>query len=224
MFVLPTHFLFLFQDTPFSSNVSLKALTSQGKRFDVACRMMRASLINDGKRTGNSMTAVFKEKIDSNSCIVLSIDGENITDENVKMQFGSELITAKYLLSLIKNHKGFTEEETITINTVDVKPETSFLDLVRSIKSNGSRIALFHESGDFVFKGANRKLSMENEKNVFEYVIIGNNQGFPPDVLENLLLLVDATFALGRKDIHDSGLLFSYLGSQVITLLNFFQN
>ena len=76
------HFICFFENTPFNKRISIKALTSQGKRFDVVCRMIKAALKFDGTWTRNSIEIWFAgDREFPRNVVRIVIDGAKLAED-----------------------------------------------------------------------------------------------------------------------------------------------
>lgn len=222
------HWLFLFEDTPLPPDPPLKALTSLGKRFDVACRMLLAAV----QSPADKATCFFRSDADVGeiSTVVLDIDGSTFEEGGAPR---SEIAIARWLGDAMKHAGG--EKKTIPgvlVSTIAAMPPAhAFMERVSRAKESGLEIIVLHENGVPCLEVSKRngleattsispseECLSRNPGNERLY-IVGNHAGFAAEIETELLGMADGVFCLstpgsereGEKDGTPS-----YLGSQVI--------
>nr|MDO8111360.1 hypothetical protein [Candidatus Sigynarchaeota archaeon] len=215
-------FFFLFEAIPLTPSVPLKALTSQGRRFDVACRMIRSSLLFDGIPTHNSVEAWFGSDGGKILPAILSIDGHILDDVLLFKKFYSELVLAKFLKQLAQ---GSSEVPGIEINALELSTDVQarFLDRMKLEKLEGRRaLVALHETGQaMVATGQEGALLFQDRETRGLSIVIGNHQGIPPAIEADLLQACDHVLCLSTITPEVGSQSISYLGSHVIDMLNY---
>ncbi|MEX2681080.1 MAG: hypothetical protein Q6373_005740 [Candidatus Sigynarchaeota archaeon] len=226
-------FFLLFDTTPLSPEAPLKALTSQGSRLDVACRMIRACVLGpDGNPSGHSVSAWFASGGNQSPAAALHVDGRVVSAPVVLARFHSELVLARYLKELIKSTLRGTGEHNapgITLQLLDTATDaaSAFLESIKLEKElAGRKVVLLLERGTPVLDASHPGiLVFKNMQDDGTAIIVGDHHGFPARVEEKLLDICDhvaAINAAGRTDKLRREI--SYLGSHAIEFLQLFNH
>ncbi|MFX0101691.1 MAG: hypothetical protein ACFFCS_19155 [Candidatus Hodarchaeota archaeon] len=226
-------FLFFFQETPFTPDVPLKALTSQGKRFDVACRIIKSVLSSNDDHPETSVECWFAEGKLREKPVHLIINGDLVPEETRNRHFFSELAIARFLKSEITNHVRNYEEDIscgikMTFFPVDSTLKEHFINSLETLKSDEYfRMILLEEGGEPIFR-SDEKLAISVDWGLhFNFdklaFIIGDQAGFPDDLGNGWKTACHSRISLGTggKSIEQETSTVSYLGSQVVQMLRF---
>jgi tRNA pseudouridine-54 N-methylase len=223
-------FFLLFDSTPLTSAVPLKALTSQGMRLDVACRMLRACVLGpDGRPSGHSVSAWFSGGGREAPARLVDIDGRVLDARVAAGCFRSELVLARHLKGIIAGIARGTGENVrggIKLQVLDggTSAPDAFIDSIKREKHEaGKEIVLLHEHGIPILDGSRPGiLAWKQVQGENAVIVVGNHQGFPAHVEKELLSISDHIFAIGVGTHQDSAGQVSYLGSQVIAFIQMF--
>nr|MDO8085062.1 hypothetical protein [Candidatus Sigynarchaeum springense] len=220
----------LFDSTHLSPAVPLKALTSQGSRLDVACRMLRACVLGpDGKPSGHSASAWFAGSGTNSPAVAIHVDGR-VLDASVAVdRFRSELVLAKHLKEIITAAVRGTGEKLahgITLRLLDTATDaaSAFLESIRLEKQHGgNKVVLLLERGTPVLEGSHPGcLELNSLRDEDVAIIVGDHHGFPARVEEELLSISDHVLAIGVGGPRELRGKTAYLGSHVIMFLHLF--
>ncbi|MBD3185421.1 hypothetical protein GF325_01225 [Candidatus Bathyarchaeota archaeon] len=226
------HFLFPFHETPLNMPFPLKALTSQGKRFDVFARMLDAMKKFALHGRDVQVEGLFKEDDDQVPRVLARFANRNALTHDSSKAGGclpnSELGIAKFFNDVLGSGdiKRRVPDYPIFIDRLPARggnTGTAFLHRVKSLKKEGREAWLFHEAGDPVIK----LIPEESITLCFSpsdipeklLVIIGSNLGFPPTMEQDLLSVADKVFSISPIGAAPRQVPLSYLGSHVISIL-----
>ncbi|NMC04001.1 MAG: hypothetical protein GYA24_02255 [Candidatus Lokiarchaeota archaeon] len=227
-------FFLLFSSTPLPPSIPLKALTSQGKRLDVACRMLRACTVGpDGCPSGHHVAAWFAGDGKLVRSIELHVDGHALDQPAILARFRSELVLARYLAEIVSGiarENGTKNEDCIHARFLDagMNAEDSFLEAIRREQvESGTEIILLHENGtpilDFCRPGM---LEWKQVQAHGAAIVIGDHNGFPVHVERTLLRTSDRILCItkSKRDEHGVGdaKVIPYLGSHVAAFVQMF--
>jgi tRNA pseudouridine-54 N-methylase len=222
----PPSLFFYFNDTPLHARVPLKAMTSQGRRFDVACRMIRAALFRDGKFLPTAVSCWFSGD-PAIPPVRVDLCGQDLETNQEEGRFRSELAVARLLVAAMQDATGSGMEArsggiVVTTFPAGENPVTDFMATIDRARTTEGRITvLLHESGSPL-------LSMDEDGNVATEldannplaIIVGNHKGFPEEIEQKLLDTCDhvACIRISRPgDVEQVPV--SYLGSHVIEMM-----
>jgi tRNA pseudouridine-54 N-methylase len=223
-------FFLLFDSTPLTPAAPLKALTSQGMRLDVACRMLRACVLGPGgSPSRHSVSAWFSAGAREAPAIALHIDGRALDATVAAEHFRSELVLARHLkMTAAGIARGTGGDGCVGIKLQVLDESTSvpdaFLDSIKREKhEGGKKIVLLLEQGTPILDVSHPgMLAWKKVLDDSTTIVIGNHQGFPARVEEVLLSISDRVFSIGAGVPRDSAGGVSYLGSHVVTFVQMF--
>lgn len=200
-------FFLPFATTPFQAPVPVKALTSAGKRFDVACRMLREVLRADEGFTPATATCWFGAGAGGSPVIRLDIDINGVKLDAV----ASELRLASTLDNAIRAG----DTGTLSITVLDARDGLvpHVIGGIQAFKERtGGQVVLLHETGQAVVgataTGIDVSWDVPRDRSIA--FVVGSHDGFPPDLEGAVRRACDACISLSPV---------SYLGSHVIRYL-----
>ncbi|MBN2151315.1 MAG: hypothetical protein JW839_07720, partial [Candidatus Lokiarchaeota archaeon] len=141
-------FFLLFDTIPLTPAIPLKALTSQGRRLDVACRMLRACVLGpDGRPSGDSASGWFSGAGRGAPAVAVHVDGRALVAEAAIDFFRSELVLARHLKNMAGGGgDGGCSGITLQALDDDACVADAFLESIKREKKEGAnRVVVLHE-------------------------------------------------------------------------------
>ncbi|MHA1681836.1 MAG: hypothetical protein ACTSUE_12570 [Promethearchaeota archaeon] len=219
------HFLFLFPRTHAGPDIPLKALTSQGKRFDVAARVVRAAIRFNPAHLGTVIEMWFGGETPKSKPCKVTVNPGELSPTTLEHVFHSELRIARFFKKLFVNEAFNEPGMVIEYIREGYSVDDHFLKRVRKMKENGTfEIIMLHEEGSPAFQLSGSVFSatgvfLVDKSNIA--IVIGNNEGFSPAIRDELETACDKKLSLQLKGAdEESRPSTSYLGSQVISIMS----
>lgn len=185
--------------------------------------MCKSCLIFDGKPTHDQVKAWFLADGKDHPPLKLTIDGSLLADEFLRESFHSELVIAKLLKNILEKE---SQLPGISIDNLDTTSDLplAFLEMVKQEKEQSAcKVIMLHETGSAAL-ASNEVDSITSYTHFQEEitVIIGNHNGFPATIENELLRLCDQVLCLSTRTPLPGIKIMSYLGSHVIDMLHYF--